>query len=427
MEWFPFDQRKRYLTGIDWVINAFNYQAKKTTGLGNISHLVFELNGKLEAQNFCEKFGIFLNHYPLVGGRVRRDFNLCPYWRINRDKRVKFSFIRRALQNGEDALAAIFNFADTPLNNNETLSFFLAQTAAKSFLTVKFSHCLFDAAGIEAFLSLFENFCATQKITPIHPTLAPKLCGWRDKFKAGKTTNRFFLNLRKNINPVTFAGECGHGFNFVPIFFNFYESKIIFERALKQAGYLMFMPFALAQCLKGIDKITGRNGDYLVPVNVNLRAGASFENIFFNHLSFLFFRVSAQLIHHEENLCLEIKQQFFNQVKEKISDQLAQAADLMRIAPLWVVARLLEKFMGGAASALAFSYLGESAYPQKSFCNQPVINIFHLPIVPPQPGVGVFFTQYQGRLNVTVTAGKAKFNQHELCVVAESIRQALLA
>jgi len=425
MEWFPYSKTKRYLTGMDWVINALDYKAKRDTGLSNFSHLALELAGKLDAKTFCEKIGIFLNHYPVIAGNLKRGLNLCPYWQAKQGKRVKFSFAQRALTGEEEALPLIFVFANSNLKFDEYLSFFLVTGEKRSFLTVKFDHRLFDAAGIEAFFSLFEEYCLTQKVTPIAPVLKPDLCAWRDKFKAGQVVNRFFLKLRQGLKPITFAGAAKGGFSFIPIFFNEKESAAVYERSLSEAGYLMFMPFALAKSLQGMKKTFSRDGDYLVPVNVNLRAKTVADNIFFNHLSFLFFRVTSKQVNGEKLLCRELAAQFFNQAKEKISYNLAQAASLMRIAPLSVVAGLLDRFTAGDCVAFAFSYLGDSAYQQKTFCGCEVTNIFHLPIIPLKPGVGIFFTRFQGRLNLTVSHAKGAMSQAQANALVQEIRNNL--
>ena len=348
-----------------------------------------------------------------MSGGVSRDFNFCPYWRAGTGKRVKFSFAQRALNSGEEDLPLIFAFANVGLKPGEYLSFFLVTGAEKSFLVVKFDHRLFDAAGVEAFLSLFEEYCLTQKVTPIAPALKPGLSAWSEKFIAGKAVNRFFLKLRKGLKPITFAGGLGQGFDFLPLFFDADKSAAIYARSLSEAGYLMFMPFVLAKSLQSMDKVIKRDGDYLVPVNVNLRAANCAESVFFNHLSFLFFRVSRSMIAATPQLCREVASQFFDQAKGKISDNLAQAASLMRILPLPVVAALLDKFMGGDCAAFAFSYLGESAFRKKSFCGALVKNIFHLPLVPAKPGVGIFFTRYDDRLNLTLVYAKGALSREQ--------------
>lgn len=425
MEWFPYSKNKRYLSGIDWVINALDYKSRQEAGLGNFSQLVLELEPKLDGKLFCEKIGIFLNHYPVMTGRVSRDFNFCPYWRVEPGKRVKFSFAQRALNPKEEALPLIFAFANVGLKAGEYLRFFLVTGANTSFLAVKFDHRLFDAAGIEAFLSLFEEYCLTQKATPIMPTLKPGLCAWSKKFIAGKMVNRFFLKLRKDLKPITFAGEAAQAFNFLPLFFDRVQSAAIYARSLSEAGYLMFMPFALAKSLQSMDKAVKRDGDYLVPVNVNLRPQSSGESIFFNHLSFLFFRVSRSMVNTGTQLCRELALQFFEQTKAKVSDNLAQAAGLMRIAPLPLVAALLDKFMGGKSAAFAFSYLSESAFHKKSFCGCSIKNIFHLPLIPLKPGIGIFFTRYNDCLNLTLVYAKGALSEAQAEALAQELKNNL--
>jgi hypothetical protein len=58
---------------------------------------------------------------------------------------------------------------------------------------------------------------------------------------------------------------------------------------------------------------------------------------------------------------------------------------------------------GGQIASCCFSYIGESGYQHPTFLGVPVRNLFHMPRVPVPPGIGLFFTQFRGRLNVVLT------------------------
>ncbi len=428
MEWFPYDKSKRYLTGIDWIVNALDYRAKQATGRGNCSQLVLEVDGDLAAGPLRQKLAVFLGAYPVLSGRPQRDTNLCPYWKIDRAVVPALWWQSERATGPALVLTRLYAFANAALPEGQYLNFYLITGAAKSFLAVKFDHRLFDAAGAEAFLSLFEDYGLTQKTASIEPVLKPGLCAWGDKFKAGQSVNRFFLKLHKDLKPVTFAqAQTGEGFEFVPLFFSAEETQAIYARALAAAGYLMFMPFALAKTLQSINRTFERQGDYIVPVNVNLRLAPGAENIFFNHLSFLFFRVAAADVDDTTQLCRALSLQLYDQTKEKISRCLSQAAGLMRIVPLPVLAALLDKFMGGDSASFAFSYLAESAYRQKTFCGHKIVNIFHLPLVPPKPGVGIFFTRYAERLNVTLSYARGTLEEGLARRLADDLKAGLLS
>ena len=49
-----------------------------------------------------------------------------------------------------------------------------------------------------------------------------------------------------------------------------------------------------------------------------------------------------------------------------------------------------------------FAFLGESAYQSDEFAGLEVLNMFHLPRIPPSPGLGIFFSQYRKKLAMLI-------------------------
>ena len=80
----PYSRKKRYLTGIDWVIAALDRMSRRATGGSNASQIVLELNGPFDAQRFARAMTEFAGLFPVLNGRSTRDWNLAPYWRMPR-------------------------------------------------------------------------------------------------------------------------------------------------------------------------------------------------------------------------------------------------------------------------------------------------------------------------------------------------------
>ncbi|MFA7677837.1 MAG: hypothetical protein WCY34_06720 [Candidatus Omnitrophota bacterium] len=72
---------KRYLTGIDWFINALDYTLRKKTGIGNTSQVVLELGGYPDEELLNKRLEEASFEYPILFGHPARAFNLCPYWK----------------------------------------------------------------------------------------------------------------------------------------------------------------------------------------------------------------------------------------------------------------------------------------------------------------------------------------------------------
>ena len=73
---------KRYLTGIDWIVNALDYTAKAQSGIGNHSEVILELKNPPNHKALAEALNGFIQRIPLLNGFPSRAINLCPYWKV---------------------------------------------------------------------------------------------------------------------------------------------------------------------------------------------------------------------------------------------------------------------------------------------------------------------------------------------------------
>ena len=76
---------------------------------------------------------------------------------------------------------------------------------------------------------------------------------------------------------------------------------------------------------------------------------------------------------------------------------------LIRIVPRSVLSYRFESLLPTPVPTFVFAFLAESAYQSDEFAGLEVLNMFHLPRVPPSPGLGIFFSQYRKRLAMTLS------------------------
>jgi hypothetical protein len=203
------------------------------------------------------------------------------------------------------------------------------------------------------------------------------------------------------------------------ISFDNQESLKIAEDSYDKAGYLMFMPYLLAKSvclLHGIfEKRNLPRDDYLIPVSIDKRSQDSvIKEPFFNHLSFFLFRIKTREADNFMYVLDEIKKQMYEQVKSGLPEAIQEASYLMRIAPLPLVYLFISLLTKGEIASFSFSFVGESPYPDETFINEKIENIFHLPRVPFPPGIGIFFNQYKGRLNAKLSFVKGLLDEEEI-------------
>jgi len=416
-----FPGKKRYLTGIDWIIHVLDYITKKATGTGNTSQIVLELEGSPQKDKFRNCLDSLIRKYPVLHGRPSRDYNLAPYWKISFTKQRQPLPLKISYLDNSYSEANIFSILERIANlkfigDHEHLFFHLIYTGNKYYVAMTFDHRLFDGRGAEAFLEILQNewenkdnsFCDKDIIVPAE---SAHLCNWRKKFIAGQQANRAFLKMGENAPPRVLplpASLNNLGFRFKVIPFDKHQTDLILENAYEEAGYLMLMPYVLASTIWIMHKLfTKRNiksGDYVVPVSIDMRPTDKVQQeVFFNHVSFLFFLVRPDEADHFPVLIKSIKQQIYDQVKSELPRNFQEASLLMRILPLPILSNIMRLYLKGQIASFSFSYVGESAYKSSSFMGKNILNIFHMPRVPVPPGIGIFFHQFQNKLNVVLS------------------------
>ncbi|MFH2046171.1 MAG: hypothetical protein ABIK92_13600 [Pseudomonadota bacterium] len=410
----PYSKTKRYLTGIDWIIHVLNYMTLKETGAGFMSQIVIEVVGKVNVDELFKSLNAFIKKYPVLYGYASRDINLAPYWKIPALKKteVLFDFITAGY---DDGFENIIEFLEKKINTafqdkRHHLAFSLINSENKSYIAMRFDHLIFDAANAEAFIQLFQKQWIDAKYpdSNIIPE-PPHLSLWKQKFLAGQRVNRAFLKIADKIPPRVFPLPASkNGFKFKILSFDKQTADEIAEKAFNEAGYLMLMPYALAVSVYCFNKIfinrSITSGDYVIPVSVNIKKQAKEQKSeFFNNVSFFIFKIKADLAENFPGLLNSIKEQMYNQVKEDLPGDLCKASLLMRIAPLFLLGRLMKIYLKGEVASFSFSYLGEAIYTSDDFMASKVLNLFHMPRVPIPPGIGIFFQRSNERLNIILS------------------------
>ena len=401
---------RRYLTGIDWVINSIDYAGKAKSGIGNVSQVVLELRGEIDGKVLIGELSGFLQNFPLINGLPARAWNLCPYWKVFPRSKMLLPRIQvTGFDKDADASAFLEARVNEPFaNKREHLVFNLVQAGKKSFLSMVFDHRILDARGAEAFLDLFQSWHQKEALPQIVLDEPPHLDRWKEKFIAGRQVNRMFLNLIRKKSPRTLPQAPGRGLcRFKAISFDPERAARITEAAYGRAGYLMLMPYALAKSAQIMHRVfEARNipgSTYLIPVSIDGRAQEQTRrDIFFNHVSFFLFEIEADIINDLGLVLARVKEQMYEQVKSGFPAALKNASFLLRIAPLPMTNFFLQCLAKKQFASFSFSFVG-SAYNARAFMGEEVRNISHLPRVPNPPGVGIFFNQFNDRINAALS------------------------
>lgn len=402
---------RRYLSGADWILNGLAHAAQQTAQTGNPFQIVLELDGSLDDESFRGAVQVYCAGNPVLNGRVRRAWNLAPYWQPRRCKEpIPVDRVDLPPNSSEqDVLNALGEHLIVPLSSPR-LSFRLLQPGAeKTFLAIRFDHRLFDAQGAERFVLGFQEFLAGGNVEPFaQRSVSGKPAGlrpWKEKFISGQAVNRLRIE-QSECSP--FQRPCRREmeprFCFSQITLTREETEALIVRAYKEAGYLMLTPYLAAQTLQVVHRITSSAEPelkgYVVPCSVD--AGRD-DELFFNHLSFVCLSSTVEKI-SAPDLARTLSRQFYRQVQAGLPAHFENAWKLLRIVPLPVLGALLRGPLRTFMGSFSLAHVGDGLSRLNSWMGLPVQNAFHMPLVPPLPGLGFFANTVGGRLNLCITS-----------------------
>ena len=434
----PSSKNKLYLSGCDWVIGALDYLMKKNTCAGNMSQVVLVLDRAIARTEMQDCLGRFLNEFPVAHGSVSRDINLCPCWRIPEKAEGNLNFTSYNCLSEGDLLTLLGKCVNKPFkDDSEHLAFHLINIEnQKSCLAMTFDHRLFDARGAESFLGLFQQYLKNGDDSEIaHGILltAPAhLSEWIKKFLAGRNVNRKIIAMSKN-PPDTLPlppGKENH-FKFKLISFTLQETQIVYDNAYKEAGYLIEMPFLMAAVMQAVNELFRNrglpSGSYLASASIDMRTDEDIKKeLFFNHVSYLFFQTQANTIYDRKRLINSIKMQMYEQVKAGIPRDIMEASHLTRIAPLPFLKKIIDVPLKGKIATFIFSHVSKNPLSPE-IMGTGIENVFHMPRVPSPPGLGFFSNYYNGRLNLVISYLDGLISNEEVNMMGKGIRENLAA
>jgi hypothetical protein len=438
----PSSSKKHYLSGFDWVMGVVDHVLKRRTCAGNIAQIVFKLDSPVDQKTVQGFLCRFIKEFPMLCGKVARDYNLAPYWQVPKKDignglNFNISRLENSSQHG-NAWPLMESWVNTPFKNeNEHLAFHLLHmNSGESYFAMTFDHRLFDARGAESFVHLFQQYLTgdcNSDIGDIRLTASAELSQWGDKFYAGQHINRKIIALSKTslrALPVTQHCQGKKDFRFSLIGFDREKTGQIYENAYEEAGYLMVMPYLLSATIRAMHELFESRGlsadSYLIPVSVDMRSSRDIkQELFFNYASMFLFQIHGNILNDEKALINEIKSQMYEQVHSSLPRNLLKASLLLRIAPLSLLSKFFFLPFEGKFASFSFSYIGKCSYQSLEFMGAKIDNLFHMPRVPVPPGIGIFFNSFNGQLNAVISWLDGLVTDEEVLALGKSLRSGL--
>lgn len=410
---------------------------KETTCAGNISQIVLVLDSEISPSEVTSQLGRFISEFPVVNGSIRRDINICPYWRIPRHTQGKLNFASYNCPDESELLVLLAECANRPFKDDtEHLAYHLINIGnRKSCLAMTFDHRLFDARGAESFLGLFQQYLESSSGTAVSSGITltgpAHLSEWMKKFVAGVNVNRKIRSLSETpLAALPVRGDKKKAFRYRLIRFNEQETQAIYDNAYRTAGYLMEMPYLLSVIMQAVDGLfeerKAEQGNYMAAVSIDMRRGGDIkEELFFNHVSYLFFQAARGIVKNRKELVNSIKTQMYDQVKAGIPRDIMEASHLTRIAPLALFKKVINGPFKGKINTFILSHVSKNQLSPE-LMGAKIEDVFHMPRVPVPPGLGFFSNYFNGRLNLVISYLDGLMSDDEVDVLEKEISGRML-
>ncbi len=423
--------RRFYLSGIDWIVQGMQYNCQAAPGGDYQFLIILHLAGTPDTEKLRGCLNKLQTMFPLLSGKLRRNwFNLAPYWQAPRQTVPKNILTVVDIHEPDMEQAChqyLTGFLNTPFKADmpKLAAMLLILPDGSSRLALSFDHCLFDAAGGEQLVTVLNDLWrgAEPDASDFMTAEGPWLNEWRHQFTCGRTVNRSELAIRKQGIPSVLGRNSGDTNRYILIQLDEADFAALARRADIEAGPMMLTPFLVATIQEALHRIFSRRGGSnsicICPMTVSLRQGRR-DELFFNRWSIMPMYSSANNTHEER-----LKQQvglFYNYMKTKLPYSLSKACLLCRPLPLPVIARFSQKPFSAGTAAIAL--LSQMEFDSATLLGEEVKELYHVPRIPPSPGLGVFMNRRGSRLNITLSWTDGIINDDELEILASAIPQA---
>jgi hypothetical protein len=161
---------------------------------------------------------------------------------------------------------------------------------------------------------------------------------------------------------------------------------------------------------------------FLLPIAVDLRPKGEPGPTFGNMLAFHFARFRPSDTADLPGLASALRDQMADAVRQGQIEANEVAMTFLQYRPLAMIRRAVRWFSGG--DTFSFNCADVSEFPAAlARCfGRGVVNAYHVPAVPPRPGIGVFFNRCAGRNNVVVAWIDGLLSEDDVTRIVEIVR-----
>ena len=185
------------------------------------------------------------------------------------------------------------------------------------------------------------------------------------------------------------------------------DSDKVRARVESITGSLFPMAFYVAVTARAHDRVFRHRGQSpggsVASVPIQTRKRGARGPLFHNQVTVFFFAALREHLGSIETASAAMKRQFAEMTRARLDESFNAVLELMMRLPSWVFMRVVRWQFKGEISSFFHSHTGLFAPEITEFAGAKITNGFHLPSLSTPPGTGLFFSERDGRVTLTLS------------------------
>ena len=415
----------------------------RRTGQGeHITQSVLELDSRPDLAKLRTAAARVVQKHPLLAAQLRRNWRTwLAYWEIPSalPDMLAIGLWREAGSAGAlgaearevtDPMARLEEIMSEPMSADGThLNARLDVVELRSgrfLLALSWRHTLIDGKGAELLLVEIARLCAGID-TPIESreTIRPQLTVKELIAKTKPAINRF-TELAK-LRFASLSGprpRAGRG-RYQIITLDEADSNQLRARVESMTGALFPMAFYVACTARAHDRVFQHRGKvpggFVASVPIQTRKRGARGPLFHNQVTVFFFAAKREELATIERAAVAMKTQFAEMSRARLDESFSAVLELMMRLPASLFMRVVRWQFKGEIGSFFHSHTGTFAPEISEFAGAKIVNGFHLPCLGTPPGTGVFFSERDRRVTITVTWREGILTDEERRLMAAQV------
>ncbi len=390
----------------------------------NTCHYVLELDGTLNKTSFETKLNAHPDVQRLASIKPVKKFIFSrPVWNVSVPVRIAVTEHKTDALLPESVTQNKITLAQVPLFRFDLLH----RSNGKTALVFSWHHLLMDGYGATLLLQQLASTEAWPQLT-----LSNTIDGSLHKFNliAAIRAKRFIdRTSAKPLASIAPAKPTSAKQKTQTIRFTAEETNAIDQTGITLGAQFGRSPVYLAAAARGIHTLLHKRGkalhDFWVPVPRDQRKKGAQGPLVGNHLSFLFYRLTAKNLQSISESVQSINNQMVDQIKKKTFADYDILMHALRRTPLPLYYHWIKGPQGGSLSSFLFTVAADHPDSFTHFNGHAITDAWSFPSSIHPPGLTFAFMRFQNQLRLMILYFDDVITPHELAMLEQKLKYEL--